>query len=91
MKNGATVTLYLDGVEQASITNAAPTIPNDANEVTFGAGSNGNPLMTEFFNGTLDEIRFYNRALTSTEIQTDMNTPVTGGGSAGPTYQELRS
>ena len=31
-------------------------------------------------NGRIDDARIYNRALTPTEIQADMNTPVTGGG-----------
>ncbi|MEX5213392.1 MAG: DNRLRE domain-containing protein [Nitrospiraceae bacterium] len=79
VKNGTTLTLYFNGFEMASITNAAATILNDANEVTFGAGSNGNPLMTEFFNGTLDEIRFYNRALTPSEIQVDVSRPISSG------------
>ena len=35
----------------------------------------------EFFQGRIDEIRIYNRALTQAEIQTDMNTPV---GSSAP-------
>ena len=54
------------------------TIPisNDDNEVVIGAGSNGNPLISEYFNGTLDEMRVYNRALSQSEIQTDMNTPI---------------
>jgi hypothetical protein len=30
----------------------------------------------EWFPGVIDEVRIYSRALTQTEIQTDMNTPV---------------
>ncbi|HLC42521.1 MAG TPA: LamG-like jellyroll fold domain-containing protein, partial [Methylomirabilota bacterium] len=30
----------------------------------------------DFFGGTIDEVRIYNRALSQAEIQTDMNTPV---------------
>ena len=36
----------------------------------------GNALWTEFFNGRIDEVRIYNRALTASEIQTDMAAPV---------------
>jgi chitodextrinase len=32
------------------------------------------------FNGRIDDVRIYNRALTAAEIQTDMNTPVVPGG-----------
>ena len=31
------------------------------------------------FNGRIDDVRIYNRALTPAEIQADMNTPVAGG------------
>src|SRR6185312_1950217 len=36
-----------------------------------------------YFNGVIDEIRVYNRALSQTEIQNDMNTPL-GSGSTPP-------
>ena len=36
----------------------------------------GNAIWGEYFSGLIDEVRIYNRALTPTEIQTDMNTPV---------------
>lgn len=76
VKQGVTLRLYINGVLQASPSTALPTILNDANEVTFGAGSNGNPLIGDYFNGILDEVRFYNRALNAAEILTDRNTPI---------------
>ena len=33
----------------------------------------------EYYNGLIDEVRIYNRALTASEIQTDMAVPVTSG------------
>ena len=33
---------------------------------------------SEFWNGLIDEVRIYSRALTQAEIQTDLNTPVGG-------------
>ena len=36
----------------------------------------GNSIWGEFFSGLIDDVRIYNRALTATEIQTDMNTGV---------------
>ncbi|MFO0701157.1 MAG: LamG-like jellyroll fold domain-containing protein [Nitrospira sp.] len=74
--DGTAVRLYVNGTLVATGTTTVP-IPNDDNEVVMGASSNGNPLISEFFNGTLDEIRVYNRALSQAEIQTDMNTPIT--------------
>jgi len=37
----------------------------------------GDALWSEWFQGSLDEIRVYNRALSATEIQTDMGSPIT--------------
>jgi hypothetical protein len=36
----------------------------------------GNAIWSEWFQGVIDEVRIYNRALSATEIQTDMNTAV---------------
>ena len=36
----------------------------------------GNAIWGEWFKGDIDEIRIYNRALTATEIQADMNTSI---------------
>jgi hypothetical protein len=38
------------------------------NNLLFGAGSNGN---YEFFNGTIDEVKIYNRALSEEEIKAE--------------------
>jgi hypothetical protein len=37
----------------------------------------GNSVWGEWFNGIMDEVRVYSRALTVSEIQFDMNTPIT--------------
>jgi len=36
----------------------------------------GNAVWGEYFKGSLDEVRIYNRALSASEIQADMTTPV---------------
>jgi hypothetical protein len=36
----------------------------------------GNGVWGEYFKGLIDDVRIYNRALTATEIQSDMNSPV---------------
>src|SRR5207344_2070623 len=36
----------------------------------------GNAIYGQFFQGMIDEVRVYSRALSAGEIQTDMNTPV---------------
>jgi len=69
--NGTSVLGYLDGV--LKVTGAA----------TADIQARGNPLrigvdgtFQQGFNGKLDDVRIYNRALTQAEIQQDMNRPV---------------
>jgi len=69
--DGATARLYVNG----SLVDTAPKTH----------GSNNNPLMigtwdttSEFFDGLIDEVRIYTRALMLSEIQSDMNAPLGG-------------
>jgi hypothetical protein len=36
----------------------------------------GNTIYGSYYNGVIDEVRIYNRALTQAQIQSDMNAPV---------------
>ena len=36
----------------------------------------GSTALAQYFAGLIDEVRIYNRALSQSEIQTDMNTPI---------------
>ena len=36
----------------------------------------GDSIYGQYFQGTIDEVRVYNVALTPAQIQTDMNTPI---------------
>jgi hypothetical protein len=36
----------------------------------------GNSIWGEFFSGRIDDVRIYNRPLSSSEVQSDMATPV---------------
>ncbi|WP_138500066.1 DUF4347 domain-containing protein [Nostoc sp. PA-18-2419] len=68
--NGSTINLYVDGVQIGS----SPLTGNilvDNNPVTIGAAENyadGAPL-GDRFNGLIDEVRIYNRALSATEVK----------------------
>lgn len=61
--DGTTSNLFLDGVLQMTQTNV--TLNTTSTQLTIGAYTTG-PL---FFAGSLDEVRIYNRALTTTEVQ----------------------
>ena len=78
--DGANLRLYLNGIQVA---NQARTVnlTTSANPLQIG----GDTIFGQYFSGLIDEVRVYNRALTQTEIQTDMNTPV------GPTTPDTQA
>lgn len=69
--DGSFLRLYVNGVEVAS-RSLTGSISTSTGALRIG----GNAVWGEYFNGLIDEVRIYNRALTQTEIQTDMNTPL---------------
>jgi hypothetical protein len=71
--NGSVVRLFVNGV-QVAVTTQAGTVTPSAGPLRIG----GNSLWGEFFQGRIDEVRVYNRALTQAEIVNDMNTAVGG-------------
>jgi hypothetical protein len=70
--DGANMRLYVNGVLVRTTARAGAMIATDGvlhiggNQVWGG----------EFFGGVMDEIRIYNRALSVSEIQADMTTPI---------------
>lgn len=69
--DGSNLRLYLNG---ALVSSRAKTgaIGSNANDLYIG----GNNPYGEYFRGLVDEVRIYNRALTGSEIQSDMQAPV---------------
>jgi hypothetical protein len=78
--NAATSELhvYLNGQldDGALVGSVTSTQQNSTGNVNIGRRPNTNSYN---FNGRIDDVRIYNRALTATEIQTDTNTPVAAG------------
>jgi hypothetical protein len=70
--DGTALRLYINGVQVAINTLASGSITTSTQPLRFG----GNSIWGEFFQGLIDEIRIYNRALTPAEIQADMVTPI---------------
>ncbi|MBY0312650.1 MAG: LamG domain-containing protein, partial [Phycisphaerales bacterium] len=62
--DGTQIRLYVNGVADGSPVSRAAPIGTDTRPVYIG-GRNG---MTDITNGTVDDVRFYNRALTADEI-----------------------
>jgi hypothetical protein len=69
--DGINQRLFVNGVQVASRAQTGP-IAVSASPLRIG----GNGAWGEYFQGRIDEVRIYNRALSQAEIQTDMNTAV---------------
>lgn len=75
VKNGTTLTIYIDGV--ASIPSATDTTTGDTtNTGGLYFGSRGG---VELFNGTVDEVGIWNRALTGTGAGSEIDRLYNGG------------
>src|SRR5262249_36833522 len=69
--DGTTMRMFVDGVQGST-----QALSGAAAGSTGALRIGGNAVWGEYFKGQIDEVRIYNRALTATEIQTDMNTPI---------------
>jgi beta-lactam-binding protein with PASTA domain len=81
--NNLVQTLYVNGAVAGTTTTVASATAANNNIAENTTANNGmlriggnNSSLQEFFQGMIDEVRVYNRALTLAEIQSDMNTPV---------------
>jgi concanavalin A-like lectin/glucanase superfamily protein/galactose oxidase-like protein/Big-like domain-containing protein len=69
--DGAIVRIYVNGAQVGSRAMGGAIV---ASALPLRIG--GNAVWGEYFAGLIDEVRIYNRALTASEIQADMNTPI---------------
>ncbi len=67
--NGVDVTVRTDMSSTGTLTTINPTNIRVGSNQAFG----------EYLTGSVDEVRFYNRLLSTTEVQADMNTPLGTG------------
>src|SRR4029077_20784752 len=69
--DGSVARLYVNGV-QVSTLPVSGALTSSSNPLQIG----GDSFFGQFFNGLIDEVRVYNRALSQAEIRTDMTTPL---------------
>ncbi|WP_449065406.1 LamG-like jellyroll fold domain-containing protein [Planomonospora algeriensis] len=69
-RDGTTARLYVNG-EEVGQTSVGGTLSDDGGALHIG----GNTKWGEYFSGLIDEVRVYDRAQTTAQIQTDMTTP----------------
>ena len=77
--DGATMTLFVNGAQVATVP-AAGSIVTTTGQLKIG----GNSIWGEWFNGLIDEVRVYNRALTAAQVQADMNQSISTPDSVPP-------
>lgn len=70
--DGKTMKVYVNGKLEGEEANNVPIAPSDL-ELWIGGDDFGRP--TDFFPGTIDEVRLYEKTLTEAEIQKVMDTP----------------
>ena len=69
--DGATLVFYVNGVQVSSLAQTG-NIVTSGNPLQIG----GDSIYGQYFQGSIDEVRVYNVALTAAQIQADMNTPL---------------
>jgi hypothetical protein len=67
--NGSAVSFYVNGALVNTV-NLSTTLTARGNPLRIGADANSQ----QFYKGSLDDLRIYNRVQTPAEIQADMNT-----------------
>ena len=69
--DGVTLRMFVNGVQTGTA-----SLSGSINVTTGPLRIGGNTIWGEYFSGSIDDVRIYNRALTAAEIAADMNTPV---------------
>ncbi len=77
--DGSVLALYVNGVQAATVLASGP-LTTTTGALKIG----GNAIWGEWFNGLIDEVRVYNKALTAAQITTDMNRSVSTPDTAPP-------
>ena len=67
--DGSTLNAYINGVQTRQVTGLSGTVPSTAGPFRIGARNPNVAFQTDPFNGSIDEVEFFNRALLDTEIQ----------------------
>jgi chitodextrinase len=77
--DGATLRLYVNA-KQVSTRSISGTLITSGSALRVG----GNAVWSEWFDGTIDEVRVYRRVLSSREIAKDMTSPIKVAADAAP-------
>jgi hypothetical protein len=73
--DGSTIRVFVNGSQVGSQA-ATGAITSSTSQLQIG----GDSVFSQYFKGSIDDVRVYNAALTAAQVQTDMATPVGSGG-----------
>jgi len=76
VRNGPAISFYINGNLDATLGAAADANPFRSGINTLRIGGQNRGGIARVLNGTIDEVRLYKQALTPTQIQSEMNTPI---------------
>jgi hypothetical protein len=79
--------LYVNGTAVATSTAPFTSLPANINEVTIG--EDPSIVVSEFFNGMMDDVRIWTTARTASEISTNMNNCLVGNEAGLKNYWKL--
>ena len=78
--NRNTYRLYIDGILVAENSGPKPNVNSDP--AIFGATRNSANLLQDFYDGSMDEVRIWNKGLTEVQIRQMMNQEIEKNGTA---------
>src|SRR5467141_3514113 len=76
VRNGPAISFYINGNLDTSFGAAADANPFRSGINTVRIGGQNLGSVSRVLNGTIDEVRIYNQALTQAQIQADINKPI---------------
>jgi hypothetical protein len=83
--DGSTIKLYINNVLQDDAYNISSTISSSSVNLVIGANPTGSGIdSNKAFHGKIDDVRIYNRALTTSEIDALYNETADGSGNYSP-------
>jgi hypothetical protein len=84
VRNGPAISFFINGNLDATFGAAADANPFRSGINTLRIGGQNRGGVARVLNGTIDELRLYNQALTQSQIQSEMNTPIGAAAAVRP-------
>ena len=84
VRSGPAISFYINGNLDKTFAAAADANPFRSGINTLRIGGQNRGGITRVLNGTIDEVRLYNQALTQAQVQSEMNTPIKAGTAVAP-------